>query len=369
MIRVVARRGETLMIADPEAGKGAILWAPGHDPAVIHADSAFAFGYWDDAAAPLPPLPSDAVAELDAFNEARSADGQATRSGVDEDDLERRHSYPGQKYRHGWIPVSPGPGRHRVSAEDRPHLEDGDQGSPETPASVLAWIVDNRDKVTSVARHRPVSDRRDTTLAAIGTRRGYDAPPQVATEADLDAAIGDGWTEMWRGVQDTADDTTAAEIAAGFRAGAYEPGSGNYGNGYYTSAGRYVAEQYSGAVLWPVNGRQWDDNGKYVGEYRGGAPGGMMRMAMSPDARVIDLTDLRAEIDAWRESEEYYAIPDTPTAVALLDPGRYAAMRGYDAVLIRDRGDGAEHPPGTTPETRPPQYIVLNRGRVMVQEA
>lgn len=68
MIRVVAKRDDTLMLTDPAAGKGAILYRPGMEPHVVHIDTAFAAGYWGDYAEPVPELPAEILSELDDFN-------------------------------------------------------------------------------------------------------------------------------------------------------------------------------------------------------------------------------------------------------------------------------------------------------------
>jgi hypothetical protein len=50
-------------------------------------------------------------------------------------------------------------------------------------------------------------------------------------------------------------------------------------------------------------------------------------------------------------------------AASLLgDPGRYAAAQGYDAIRLVGKDDGVSANP-------PDQYLVLNRGALLVQRA
>ena len=190
----------------------------------------------------------------------------------------------------------------------------------------------------------------DRDLAAIAEHQGLSGPPKVVTAAEMDAAVADGWTEMYRGTGDALlNRDSAATISERFRTGEYQPGRGYYGNGFYTSVSRGVAEGYRHADL------KFDNDHNNAG-YSGGAPGGLTRIALSPRARVLEFTpQLGREIG---DNPQY-----SPAARQLLkDPGRYAAARGYDAVRVVNRDDGISLEP-------PDQYIIINRGAVLVQRA
>lgn len=66
-LKVIARRGDTLMLAG-DLGPGVVLVRPGMEPAVVHRDAAFARGYWRAADAPTPEISDDVVSALAAFN-------------------------------------------------------------------------------------------------------------------------------------------------------------------------------------------------------------------------------------------------------------------------------------------------------------
>lgn len=106
-LKVVAQRGDTVMLADPDSGPGVLLVRPGRDPEMFHRDAAFARGYWRAADGPVPDVAEDVVAELAAFNAgweqtqrllsgeetSRSAepeDEEATRSSLDDGSLRLR---------------------------------------------------------------------------------------------------------------------------------------------------------------------------------------------------------------------------------------------------------------------------------------
>lgn len=104
MIRVISRRDASLMIADPDAGRGAIIVRPGVEPHVVNADSAYAVGYWEPSSDPLPDLDPGIVAELAKFN-ARPAGSMARAAGHDvspgHDEL--HHYWTIGEGRHEWV--------------------------------------------------------------------------------------------------------------------------------------------------------------------------------------------------------------------------------------------------------------------------
>ncbi|MEU7631501.1 hypothetical protein AB0C34_16165 [Nocardia sp. NPDC049220] len=84
----------------------------------------------------------------------------------------------------------------------------------------------------------------------------------------------------------------------------------------------------------------------WAGDSGSADPGGVLRMAMHPDALRTDLRSLTAQRDEELESirAEWEQQPENSAKRAeledrmnvLSDVGRYAAIRGYDAYRIND---------------------------------
>lgn len=209
----------------------------------------------------------------------------------------------------------------------------------------------------------------DPSLAEIGRRQGFDGLPQVATRGDLDRAVASGWTEVWRGVVGSDSGLTPAQINGRFRSGPYEPGRGQYGNGWYLSERRITAECYRGRDPLgnqPAGGGADYELSDLSGEER---PDSLLRMAISPAARVVDYDELVEERNRWLLGRPV----DQTSAKVLTDVGRFAASRGYDVVRIGpDHPDGSFYPGWEDAEDEvggAVQWIVLNRTAVMVQRA
>lgn len=170
----------------------------------------------------------------------------------------------------------------------------------------------------------------DKVLGRIWATQGFDGPPRVGTQREMDAAVADGWTEMYRRVE-------GAGYAEQFRSGDAWPGLGGYGNGTY-------------AV--PAWGRT------HVAGYGGDE----LRIALRPDAKIADMWDLDRE---WRDQYggmvDPYSVQDgNHERAAMGDLGRWAAARGYDAMFVPDRDN---------PDHIPLEWVIFNRTAVMVQEA
>jgi phage portal protein BeeE len=152
-------------------------------------------------------------------------------------------------------------------------------------------------------------------------RQGFDGLPEVVDTAALDAAIGDGAIELYRG--------TSAERADDFRRGEYHVSEiSAFGEGTYAAPAEHI-----------------DLAMRYAGE------GGLIRMALRPDARTITRDDL--------DAERRHRAPqwDTAEHVLYMDDGRFAAALGYDALI-----------PSSDPNSRRGGgYLILNRTAVIVQ--
>jgi hypothetical protein len=157
---------------------------------------------------------------------------------------------------------------------------------------------------------------RDDRLLEMWHRQGFTGKPQVVTKAEFDA-LGSDHERLFRGLHGAGSGgPTAAEYAEAFRSGDEPfPGLGVLGNGTYTTPKQEIADSYA-------------------------QDGGLLRMALRPDARVVDFMDLLLE--------------DPPDDLAEMiddDTGKLATALGYDAFRTGD------------------VVIVLNRTALIVQEA
>lgn len=215
---------------------------------------------------------------------------------------------------------------------------------------------------------------RDPALARLFEAQGFDGLPHVLDEADLDRFVEEGERELWRGMavgdvrwRREADLRREAgqplpplpegqDFAEQFRSGRYHPGTGVNGNGTYT------AYQAAGRGLAPE---------QVASDYARG--GQVIRMTLKADARVIrvseaydrqweDIAAVRKRIDqANVQLNEAQLGPDYDRALEhwsalvmehqlLEDVGRWAVIRGYDALDVDDVG----------------HVVVLNRTAVRV---
>lgn len=216
----------------------------------------------------------------------------------------------------------------------------------------------------------------------------WSAPGRAATAAEVDRAVAQGWVEIWRGVKTPFSETpTAAQISRATIDGEWRQGNGMYGSGTYTTTRRTTGEAYRGSRFLDAEGREVrfqdiPDSGFESGgrsEWRYGfqveEPGGLLRMALSPDAHLIDYDDLVREHDAFvlaaRQRGELNwsdGSGDLPFYRAIRDRNFYAVLRGFDGVRLRSApgvNDGAPYPGGVRNLTEADQYVIFNRGVLM----
>ena len=247
-------------------------------------------------------------------------------------------------------------------------------------ADIAADLVDKHGYAWDIKRGNPAFVR-------LAERTGFDAKPTIVADADWQAVIDDGWVPMYRGINgDSADDV--ARYVSEFIEGEFEfGGSGMFGSGTYTTDIRETAESYA---------RHAHGIGQQQGER---AAGEVIELALHPDAKVIDVDDINREVmefieerRRWENSVSQFtrrqqvdadgytfevAVPYEELPVDIQrqvdrfnamyqmaedDPGRFALMRGYDAIRInRPKVSYSE------PELPDTFYAVLNRGALAVR--
>lgn len=188
------------------------------------------------------------------------------------------------------------------------------------------------------------SNAEDLWLNAIQNRMGYNAlPTLVKTESVLDDLATQGWKKVYRGIGrgGKRDEEFAAKSVQAFKTGEHYAGNGIYGNGTYTT------NKLDTAML-----------------YAEGKTSGLLKMAISPKAKIIDVIELqemtRANLLAAANKRGFATIQqfmskDYDRYTILSDIGRFAASKGYDAISVPQ---GSEQV----------YYVVLNRAKVAVVE-
>jgi len=155
----------------------------------------------------------------------------------------------------------------------------------------------------------------DQVMIDIASKSGADGLPTVLSSAEFQARAA---IQSSRGFGN-------GRAAAQFVDGAYEPGIGLKGNGYYSTQNLAEGSEYAT---------------KLGGDGKGGR---IIKMGLPDDARVISINELDDQMDR---------LGDRVSDVFRDDPNRYALAQGYDAVRVpRVKGDW---------------YIMLNRSRVLI---
>jgi hypothetical protein len=161
------------------------------------------------------------------------------------------------------------------------------------------------------------------TKAAI-QEQGFDGPPHVVSQRELNTYAAAGEVELYRGVTDR-------RFAEQLRIGDFFVGRGGILDRLFAAAGRDAL---------PV-----------AREYAARGDGTIIRMTLKREARIIDAPELEATARS-----DYQSVDRRAELVWLLytQLGAYAAYLGYDAVHIVD-----------FPDTD--YYVVLNRTALRVQ--
>lgn len=192
----------------------------------------------------------------------------------------------------------------------------------------------------------------DDRLKAILQAQGFTAKPTVLSADEFAVLEQLGTPIIHRGL--TASSTKSVDqMIKEFKDGEMYVGTGVAGNGVY-----------AGTDL------------NYVIKYAGDNPDNVITMALSPQAKVIDMEDAKNGaktasnafydkafkrpynnpemgkfVDSFGDLTEEQA---RQLGILFRDPGRYAAVNGYDAIKHVDEDGGI--------------YVILNRGAVRVKE-
>jgi hypothetical protein len=219
---------------------------------------------------------------------------------------------------------------------------------------VLAEINDSAEEIARLDDLRRIigpdgrwanTKQGDYALARIVQMRGFDAKPDVVPTDEFDQLSNEsGYITLYRGIK-PSENGDAATFSDNLRNGEFYLGTGTLGNGMYATTSARTASTFALGMV--------------------GDGGIVVPMLVKPDARTIGLKELTKLQIAYFKSLGYKNVEDgwgdrwnngDWLGFIAEDPGRFAAMMGYDVVV-----DSAYYPSDTI-------YLVLNRGALVVRD-
>jgi|GEM_PF-1369712 len=198
----------------------------------------------------------------------------------------------------------------------------------------------------------------DMALTEIYKHRGFNALPTMMDKAAVKQYIDAKKTpELYRGMGTSTSGQSGADKQTRF---AQDPlhfaGLGVLGNGTYAAQTPTGKKTYS-----------WNTGLKVARAYSHGAQDGTVRMTLDKTAKKATFAAVRKEQQAFQYrvmSATHQGLLSLKQSNALMhltdDPGRFAALRGYDAYYERGKknsGANASHP----------FWVLLNRGKIIIQ--
>jgi hypothetical protein len=250
-------------------------------------------------------------------------------------------------------------------------------GTPVSGSDQTQWAIDtDRDlNKSSPFDYGDFNDPVSRPLVGIATQQGFHGQPQ---KGSVDDAIKAGGTEIHRGIiPHEKSGTTAEDISEKMINGKYEPGTGNYGNGYYFSTSKGIADMYAGA---PVA-----EKGYAAKPVKGGK---VVRAALHKDAKIVDYETIKQQHQDWYKAHRdnihfdthstNYIIPPGKISPRMMDgvndPGHFAALMGWDAIRVplkdrpSDRRNKARIKKKIGNDDLGDEIVVLNRTALVVDK-
>ena len=157
----------------------------------------------------------------------------------------------------------------------------------------------------------------DPVLEGLCKEQGFDGLSTVVSKDEMDKIIKEGHTELFRGLASDQKIDVDTHIN-----GKHFTGRGMYGNGIYTAYGD----------------GNFDEAIKYS---EGNVHGGVVRLALDKDARILDLSGKEAYnlMEDYLKSDRLVSEDiEFAKRLVLSDPGKLAVARGYDAIRIEEEG-------------------------------
>lgn len=236
------------------------------------------------------------------------------------------------------------------------------------------------EKVTMDMNNDPIaysgniSDPVSRPLVGIAKQQKFDGLP---THGSVDDAIAGGGLEIHRGLTPSRSGRSAEDLEHEFMDGKYEPGKGNYGNGYYFTTSPGIAKMYSKGRI--------ADGGYNTKDVEDGL---VIRAALHKNAKIIDYDAIEPQYKEWWDANKdrihwdthstNYVIPEGKISPILTDvfndPGQFAAILGYDAIRVplknraTDRRNKARIKKKIGSDDLGDEIIVLNRTALVVEK-
>lgn len=214
---------------------------------------------------------------------------------------------------------------------------DGNKSQAERSGSKGGKSFDHPEKSTTVQQFvagkipRDVVPHSDHLLAGVLSESGRDETPDVVDSHQIDQLHAKGWRMLFRGV-------SRPEQAEQFRTGEMFSGLGIYGNGTYVA---YAKKGFFSNGIVKAKGIA----DKYAGRRQEPSGGAVLRMALPPDAKIVSHAQIKKEAEEYKDhlrqrlydreitSEQHDALKHIAN-----DEGRFAALRNYDAIEVKDEG-------------------------------
>jgi hypothetical protein len=197
----------------------------------------------------------------------------------------------------------------------------------------------------------------DQQAAHLMELRGYNAHPDVVSEAEMDAYVDDGEIEVFRGMVGTS---AALDLAEAYRTGKHYPGGDSaamFGVGAYAAYGvdPNPRGSYSSAYF---HGHK-DGLDFAQKNYGAGSTGVMLRMTIKADARVAEFDELYTAMRADRDP-----VVRKMAAMGKRGVGHYAIYKGYDVI----RKSGAYRSGKRGNNWQGGFLVILNRSAMRVSD-
>lgn len=200
----------------------------------------------------------------------------------------------------------------------------------------------------------------DERLAAITARQGFDQPPTVVSRSEMDRLLATGdYIEAWRGARGTdrayqrnyrGPTKTAAQINEEFRSGPAFYGTGIFGNGFYLTEDRGIAQR----------------------TYADGSANSLVRVLIPKAAQIAAYERMRDEASQQPTSGSrgHVGRQGDLGGGTLQDEGRYAAASGFHGIRIaRTSRNRIGESNVAVSRSGQHSYTWLNRSILIVQEA
>lgn len=218
----------------------------------------------------------------------------------------------------------------------------------------MAKSVDGKDIIEKEPLYNPTDGKSSFAMENIVSKQGYDGYPTVMSSKDFNAYLKNnpGAIEMYRGFYAPDSATVKAYNDSLLKGNFYVQNSG----GSVYGSGMYAARVYNNKIgpdkeLMRSSGIT-KGNAKTIAENtaRGYDGSKVQRMALSPNAKVIDYGDLKnAMVEHNRNA---YNSNGKRVRTKYSDEGVFAAAKGYDAIIVTRGGSN--------------YTVILNRTKLVI---